>query len=75
MDKKRKIAPIIRKVSFAQAEEEDIAYWMSLSVTERFKELLSLKQMIWGEKDNPYPTNIEKVVEKKIKSKTDSDDF
>jgi hypothetical protein len=75
MNKKRKIEPVIRKVTFAQAEEEDMIYWMNLSATKRFEELLSLKQMIWTKKDKPYPEIIEKIAEKKLKSQTDSDDF
>lgn len=75
MDTKRKIEPIVRKVSFAEAEEEDMLFWMNLTPGQRMEELLTLKQMIWGRKDKPYPTSIEKVVEKKIKSETDNDDF
>ena len=74
MEQKRKIAMVMSKVSFAEAEEADIEYWMNLTPTERFKELHSLKQMNWGSKEYPYPA-MNKVAEKKIKSQTDEDDF
>ena len=75
MEPKRKIAMVATKVSFAEAEEVDLEYWMSLSATERLKELYSLKQMNWASKDKPYPKHMEKVAEKKIKTQTDEDDF
>jgi hypothetical protein len=75
MEPKRKIAMVATKVSFAEAEEADLEYWMSLSSTERLKELYSLKQMNWSGKNKPYPEHMEKVAEKKIKSQTDEDDF
>lgn len=75
MPKERKIAMVATKVSFAEAEEADMNYWLSLSSTERFKELYSLKQMIWGSKKKSYPNNMVKVAEKMIKAKTDKDDF
>ena len=75
MAKERKIAMVVTKVSFAEAEEADMNYWLSLSDTERFKELYSLKQMIWGSRQKPYPDAMTKVAEKMIKAKTDQDDF
>ena len=75
MSKERKIVMVATKVSFAQAEEADMNYWLSLSNTERFKELYSLKQMIWGSRQKPYPDAMLKVAEKMIKAKTDQDDF
>ncbi|MEO6720976.1 MAG: hypothetical protein ABIN67_11425 [Ferruginibacter sp.] len=74
MERQRNIAMVAKKVSFAEAEEADINYWMSLTPTQRLTELYSLKQMNWTSKYKPYP-QMEKIAEKKIKNQTDEDDF
>ena len=71
------MAMVSRQINLKDVNQEayDLEYWMSLSATERLKELYSLKQMNWASKDKPYPKHMEKVAEKKIKTQTDEDDF
>jgi hypothetical protein len=47
MNKERKIAKVVRQVSFAEAEAADDAFWSKASVEERLKELESLRKMLW----------------------------
>ncbi len=48
MEKKRKIIPVVRKMTFAEAEAADDKYWATASVDERLKELVSLRQLVFG---------------------------
>jgi hypothetical protein len=63
MDVKRKIEPVVRKVSFEEAEELDDLFWMNATVDERLNELINLRIMVFGNSD--YNTQIEKVVIKR----------
>jgi hypothetical protein len=76
MEKKRKIAMVVRKVSFAEAEDEDLMYWANLTVKERMNEAAEWNKKVWqhilGDK---YSERIVKTGGKKIKSLTDEDDF
>jgi hypothetical protein len=75
MEVVRKIEMIATKTSFAQAEEDDLIYWMNQTSSKRLEEMLELKKMIWSSAKNPYPTSMDKIAEKKIKSQTDEDEF
>lgn len=48
MEKKRKIEKIVRKVSFAEAEEADDLYWANASVGERLNTLIELRKIFSG---------------------------
>lgn len=71
MDKKRKIAPIIRKVSFAQAEEEEIAYYAQNSWQNSVRIVEEMRQQIWHK---VYAAKRELVIFKRT-LKDESDDF
>ncbi len=48
MEKKRKIEKVVRKVSFAEAEELDDIYWSEKTEEERLKVLIDLRKTFWG---------------------------
>ncbi len=58
----RKIQPVVRKVTFTDAEEADNAYWANATPVERFNELASLRMMVFG---GDILEKIEKVVQKR----------
>ena len=63
MEHKRKIERVVTKVSFAEAEEADDKYWTNATIDERLNELLSLRQMVFGnDNDN---LKMQKVVHKR----------
>jgi hypothetical protein len=64
MEKKRKIAKVVRKVSFAEAEEADNLYWSNASEQERLKSSIELRQIFFGRK-KIIETRIAKVVFKR----------
>ena len=64
MKKKRKIAMVVKKVSFAEAEEADNKYWSKVSEVERLKSAIELRKIFFGRKKS-VETRIEKVVFKR----------
>ena len=48
MAKERKIEMIVRKVSFAEAEEADDLFWANTNENERLNALFDLRLMIFG---------------------------
>lgn len=60
MEKKRKIAMVVRKSSFEEIEERDNQYYASLSETERLEVLMDLRSAI-----DPGIYRIAKIVSKK----------
>lgn len=61
MEKERKIAKVVRKVSFAEAEKIDIAYYASLSWKESVRHVEEMRKHIWQNKQGEYPKKIEPV--------------
>lgn len=49
MEKKRKIMPVVRKITFAEAENADDLYWAKSTVEERLHELIELRKMVFGD--------------------------
>ena len=47
MKKKRKIAMVVKKVSFAEAEEEALLYWANLPVKKRLTEAAKWNKRVW----------------------------
>jgi hypothetical protein len=64
MKSDRKIEIVGRTVSFAQAEEDDDRFWANATFEERWNELVSLRWMVFGDK-NSKPVKIAKVVKKR----------
>ena len=62
VDRVRKIQPVVRKVTFTEAEEADHAYWAKATAVERFNELVNLRVMVFGD---DTIERIEKVVRKR----------
>jgi len=62
MNNIRKIQPIVRKVTFEQAEEADNVYWANATAEERFSELADLRVLVFG---GEAAERIEKVVRKR----------
>ena len=72
--KQRKIEMVAKRVSFSEAEEEDLEYWMNIPASTRVLEMVKWKKNIWTLSGDDYPT-MEKVAEKISKSKVDRDEF
>ncbi len=75
MEQKRKIEVVGRKLSFAEAEDEDIFYWADKTPQERLAETERLRRLVWTHKLGKYPTKMEKVGRVISKSELDKDDF
>ena len=77
MEKKRKIAIIGKKVSFADAEEEnvDLLFWAEKTIRLRMEEAFEWKKKVWQHINGGYPLAIEKTGGKRAKKSTDEDDF
>ena len=58
MKNERKIKAVVKKVTFAEAENEDDQYWAQASAEERFQELIELRQMVFADADD----KIKKIV-------------
>lgn len=65
----------VRKVSFAEAEELDIAYWADKNAGGRMKEATEWIEKVWGmyQQMNPEWKSIPEG--KHLKNNTDPDDF
>lgn len=61
MQRARKIKPIVRKVTFAEAALADDEYWAKATEEERLRELVELRNICFGETEK----RIEKVVSKR----------
>ncbi len=69
MEPERKIELVVRKVSFEQGEEEDIAYWANLPVKERMRQAFEWNRKVWKHiLKNHYPEKIEWLAESKSKA-------
>ncbi|MEO5907654.1 MAG: hypothetical protein ABIR50_04560 [Ginsengibacter sp.] len=51
MEKERNIKPLVRKVTFAEAEILDDEYWANASEGERLQELVELRNTFFGDAD------------------------
>ena len=60
MGKKRKIEIVVRKVSFAEAEDLDDVYWAERTEEDRLKSLIDLRKTFFG--GEIKETKIRKVV-------------
>jgi len=61
MEKERKIKAVVKKVTFAEAENADDEYWANTTVEERLAELIELRKIFFGDTDR----RIKKVVTKR----------
>ena len=61
MSEKKKIEIVGRKVSIAEAEENDILFWASRSWQERLIETERLRRMIWTHLLGTYPDKMQKI--------------
>jgi hypothetical protein len=61
MEKKRNIQAVVKKVSFAEADEADDIYWSKASYEEKLKHALMLRSIQFGN-DLKIADRIEKVV-------------
>ncbi len=73
--KERKIEIVVRKLSFEEEDEEDVDYWMSMSIQKRLEEAYKWNKDVWTHIIGHYPEKIEKTGGKMIKVETDEDDF
>lgn len=49
MDKERKMKKVVRKTTFAEAEDADNEYWANATVEERLQELVELRAIFFGD--------------------------
>ena len=71
MEKKRKIEMIVRKGSFAEAEEAELEYYAGLGWKESAAAVEKMRKMFW---EKEYKEGMEKVI-RKGSLKEDRDDF
>jgi hypothetical protein len=76
MERKRKIEKVVRKVSFAEAEDSDLFYWADKTIRERLTEVNNWNKKVWMQilKDN-FSEKIIFTGGKQKKQLTDEDDF
>ena len=67
----KKIEPVIKKGSFAEAEESEINYYAKLTWKESAAYVEEMRKQIWY---NEYPGKIENII-RKGSLKEDRDDF
>ena len=60
MEKQRKIAMVVKKVSFQEAEAKDDIFWSGATYLERFEALIGIRKMQYG----AFVGTIKKVVSK-----------
>lgn len=65
----------IRKVSFEEAEELDIDYWLTKSIKERMSEATDWIEKVWGMHEQIHGKHQSIPNGKHYKSKVDEDDF
>jgi len=70
MSKERKIAMVVRKVSFAEAEEADVDYYANVDWKESAATVEEMRRGIWSEE---YQRGMEKIIRKST-LKEDRDD-
>ena len=69
MEKKRKIAMVVRKGSFAEAEELDVEYYANVDWKESVATVEAMRRMYW---DKEYKKGMVKVIAKgKLKDNRD----
>ena len=72
MSKERKMVMVATKVSFAEAEEADIAYYASIDWKQSVATVEDMRKQIWSKQ---YKTGkIEKII-RKANLKEDRDEF
>jgi hypothetical protein len=71
MEKKTQRELVIRKLSFAEAEEADIEYYAGLNWKESAAIVEEMRKLIWN---NEYKKEREEII-KKSSLKEDRDDF
>lgn len=64
MEKKRRIAKVVKKVSFAEAKKNEDLYWSNISEEVRLKSAIDLRKIFFGKKKS-LNTQIAKVVFKR----------
>ena len=61
MSIERKIKAVVRRVTFAEAENADDEYWANASEEERLQELIELRRIVFGDAEG----KIKKVVSRR----------
>ena len=61
MEKERKIKAVVKKVTFAEAENADDEYWSQASVEERLQELVDLRRIFFGDAEG----RIKKIISRR----------
>lgn len=61
METARRILSIVRKVSFAEAEEADDEFWAKATPEDRLAELVKLRKLVFGNTD----VQIKKIVSRR----------
>ncbi len=73
--KERKIVSVRRKVSFAEAEEEDFIYWDKKSIKERVSEATAWIKKVWAFQEKIHGEYSSLSDGKHSKKLIDEDDF
>ncbi len=66
MENKRKITPVVRRVSFAEAEELDNQYYAGLSEVERLEVLMNLRSMLESNVKSIIPVVVKRYIHESV---------
>ena len=63
------------KTTFAKAEDDDLSYWLNLSIKERLDAVFEWNKKVWKTMTGKLPNKMEKVGGKVSRINLDQDDF
>ena len=70
---KNKMEIVGRKISFADAEDADILFWAEKTMNERMVECNRLRRIVWTRLLGAFPTKMEIVGRKILKTEMNED--
>jgi hypothetical protein len=62
MAKERKIALVVNKLSFAEADEQEIFQWEHVPFEEKWQSLERLRRTFYSLHEIPFPERMERVI-------------
>ena len=65
MANKREMAMVVKKMTFAEADEDEIFQWQNVPFEEKWKALEQLRRMYYSFHNLPYPERMERVFKKR----------
>ena len=63
--KKREMALVGKKMTFAEAEDEDLFQWLNVSFEEKWKSLERMRKTFYKMHGLPFPEKMVRIIERK----------